>query len=162
MHDVVALACELVRIDSVNPALVAGGAGEAAAAAFVVDWAGRAGIEATVHEATPGRPSVVVRARGGGGGGPLLLCGHLDTVGYEGVRDPLLPRIAGDRLFGRGAYDMKAGLAAALGACRDAAALGLAGDVVVAAVADEEHSSLGVQEVMRELAADAAMCREAT
>src|SRR4051794_16367547 len=123
MHDVVALACELVGVDSVNPAPAArgageaaaapgrggrgrGGAGEAAAAAFVVDWARRAGIEATLHEATPGRPSVVVRARGSGGGRTLLLCGHLDTVGYEGVRDPLLPRIAGDRLFGRGAYDM--------------------------------------------------------
>lgn len=77
-------------------------------------------------EATPCLPSVLVRARGAGGGRTLLLCGHLDTVGVEGMRDPHTPRVEGDRLYGRGAYDMKAGVAAALLTCRDAAALGLA------------------------------------
>ena len=101
-------------------------------------------------EATPGRPSVRrARPRHAAAGGTLLLCGHLDTVDVEGMADPHAPRVDGDRLYGRGAYDMKAGVAAALIACREAAALGLAGDVVVAAVADEEHASLGVQEVLR-------------
>jgi acetylornithine deacetylase len=105
---------------------------------------------------------VLVRARGGGGGRTLLLCGHLDTVGVEGVNAPHEPRVDGDRLYGRGAYDMKAGVAAALLACREAAARGLAGDVVVAAVADEEHSSLGVQEALRAVEADAAIVTEPT
>ena len=137
------LLARLVAIDSVNPALVPGAAGETAIAAFIADWARTGGLEADVLEATPGRPSVVVRAPGSGGGRTLLLCGHTDTVGVEGMTDPHEPRIDGDRLYGRGAYDMKAGLAAALVACREAAALGLAGDIVVAAVADEEHASLG-------------------
>src|SRR5690349_566198 len=162
MHAVIDLTCELVAIDSVNPALVPGGAGETAAARFVLDWAQRQGLQAELREATAGRPSVIVRAQGSGGGRTLLLCGHLDTVGYEGMHDPLAPRIEGDRLHGRGAYDMKAGVAAALVACRDAARRGLAGDVVVAAVADEEHASLGVQELMRELTADAAIVTEPT
>jgi acetylornithine deacetylase len=159
---VIDLLADLVAIDSVNPALVEGGAGERAIAAHVAAWARDAGLQADVLEATPGRPSVVVRAPGRGGGRSLLLCGHLDTVGLGGMRDPLTPRVDGDRLYGRGAYDMKAGVAAALIACRDAAELGLAGDVIVAAVADEEHASLGVQEVLAKLHADAAIVTEPT
>jgi acetylornithine deacetylase len=152
----------LVAIDSVNPSLVPGGAGEAEIAAFVAGWARDRGLESTLLEGTAGRPSVLVRARGSGGGRTLLLCGHLDTVTVEGMRDPHLPRRDGDRLYGRGAYDMKAGLAAALVACREAAALGLRGDVVVAAVADEEHASLGVQEALGAVSADAAVVTEPT
>jgi acetylornithine deacetylase len=68
-------------------------------------------------------------------------------------------------LYARGAYDMKAGVAAALVACRDAGAAGLAGEIVVAAVADEEHASLGIQQVLRHLAGtpiDAAIVGEPT
>ena len=160
--DVADLLSELVAIDSVNPSLVPGGAGEAGIAGFIARWASDAGLEAEVLQATPGRPSVLVCARGTGGGRTLLLCGHVDTVGVEGMEAPHRPRREGDRLYGRGAYDMKAGVAAALIACRDAVAAGLAGDVVVAAVADEEHASLGVQEALRSVRADAAIVTEPT
>jgi acetylornithine deacetylase len=160
--DVVELTSALVAIDSVNPSLVAGGVGESACADFIVEWGTRAGLAVQRLEATPGRPSVVVRAPGAGGGRSLLLCGHIDTVNVEGMTDPHTPRIDGDRLYGRGAYDMKAGVASALVACREAAALGLSGDVVVAAVADEEHASLGVQEALAALSADAAIVTEPT
>jgi acetylornithine deacetylase/succinyl-diaminopimelate desuccinylase family protein len=156
------LLSQLVAIDSVNPSLVDGGAGEAGIAAFVAGWARDAGLEADVLEETPGRPSVIVRARGSGGGRTLLLCGHLDTVNVAGMTDPHTPRVEGDRVYGRGAYDMKAGVAAALVAAREAAELGLRGDIVVAGVADEEHASLGVQEALRSLAADAAIVTEPT
>jgi acetylornithine deacetylase len=156
------LVARLVAVDSVNPALVPGGAGESEIARAIDGWARAAGLETEVLEATPGRPSVLVRARGRGGGRTLLLCGHIDTVNVDGMRSPHTPRVEGDRLYGRGAYDMKAGVAAALVACRDAAALGLAGDVVVAAVADEEHASLGVREALRAVDADAAVVTEPT
>src|SRR4051812_46992130 len=160
--DLKALLSRLVEIDSVNPSLVAGGAGEAAIVSFIAEWAREAGLDCDVLEETPGRPSVLVRARGVGGGRTLLLCGHIDTVNVEGMADAHTPRIDGDRLYGRGAYDMKAGVAAALIAAREATRMGLAGDVVVAAVADEEHASLGVQEALRHVSADAAVVTEPT
>jgi acetylornithine deacetylase len=160
--DVIELTSRLVAIDSINPSLAPGGAGEGEIAAFVADWARAAGLDVQVLERVRGRPSVVVRARGSGGGDTLLLCAHLDTVGTEGMADPLLPRLADGRLYGRGAYDMKASLAASLLACREAARAGLRGDVVVAAVADEEHSSIGVQEVLESVTADAAIVTEPT
>ncbi len=156
------LTAALVAIDSVNPALVPGGAGEAEIAAFLVRWAAENGLDAQVLEGTPGRPSVIITARGSGGGRTLLLCGHTDTVGVDGMTAPHTPRRDGDRLYGRGTCDMKAGLAAALVAARDAAAAGLAGDVVVACVADEEHASLGVQEALTHVRADAAIITEPT
>ena len=152
--ELTALLSSLVAADSVNPSLVVGGAGEHEIATLIEGWARQAGLESERLEETPGRPSVLVRARGTGGGGrTLLLCGHIDTVNVDGMRDPHTPRIDGDRLHGRGAYDMKAGVAAALIAAREASRLRLAGDVVVAAVADEEHASLGVREVLRRVSA---------
>ena len=161
-EDVLDLVGRLVAIDSVNPSLVPGSAGEAGIAAFVAGWAGEAGLVVEMVEETPGRPSVIVRGGRHSGGRTLLLCAHLDTVGLDAVADPLMVRVDGDRLYGRGVYDMKAGLAAALIACRDAAAAGIAGEVVVAAVADEEHASIGVQEVLAHLSADAAIVTEPT
>jgi acetylornithine deacetylase len=153
---------QLVAIGSVNPSLVTGAAGEHPVAEFVADWASQARLQVEILEETPGRPNVIVRTGGAGDGRALLLCGHLDTVGLAGMTDPLIPHIDGERLYGRGAYDMKAGLAAALVACRDVTAAGITGEVIVAAVADEEHSSIGVQQVLPHITADAAIVTEPT
>ncbi len=152
----------LVAIDSVNSSLVPGAAGESEIAEFISDWAEDNGLEAELIEETPGRPSVLVSAGGSGGGRTLLLCGHTDTVNVDDMDAPHAPSREGDRLYGRGAYDMKAGLAAALVAAREAAGRDLRGDVVVACVADEEHSSVGIREALGQIRADAAIVTEPT
>jgi len=145
------LAAALVAIDSVNPALVPGGAGEAEIAAFVAGWLREAGLEVEVV-GSDARPSVLGTARGSGGGRTLMLNAHLDTVGVETMADPFEPRREGERLYGRGSYDMKAALAAAMLAAREAASLALRGDVVLAAVADEELGSVGTETAIAHLA----------
>jgi acetylornithine deacetylase len=151
----------LVAIDSVNPSLVAGGAGEANTARFVADWLERAKLEVSVQDVAPGRPNVVAIARGRGGGRTLLLNAHTDTVGVVGMKTPHTPRAEGGRLYGRGAYDMKAGLAASMLAV--ASLPRLAGDVVLAAVADEEAAGLGTRALLANgLRVDAAIVTEPT
>ncbi len=160
--DVIDLARRLVAIESVNPTLAPGGAGEGEIARFVTAWAEANGLSAETIPSPEGRPNVIVRGRRVGDGPTLMLCGHLDTVGLGSMERPLEPRIDGDRLVGRGAYDMKAGLAAILVACRDASRAGVNGQVVVAAVADEERASLGIQAVLEHVTADAAIVTEPT
>ena len=138
----------LVAIDSVNPDLVPGGAGEAEIADFVAGWLREAGLEVELDEPAPGRPNVVAVARGSGGGASLMLNAHMDTVGVEGMERPFEPVVRDGRLYGRGAYDMKASLAACMLAARRLAAEELSGDVIVTAVADEEYASIGVQSVL--------------
>ena len=86
-----------------------------------------------------------------------MLNAHLDTVGVEGMERPFEPVVRDGRLHGRGAYDMKAGLAACMLAAARLRSEGLAGDVVVAAVADEEYASIGVQSVLKRRRTDAAI-----
>jgi acetylornithine deacetylase/succinyl-diaminopimelate desuccinylase-like protein len=158
--DVIPLLERLISIDSVNPGL--GGRGEEEIAMFVAEWARGAGLEIELDEAAPGRPNVIATARGSGGGRTLLLNAHMDTVGYEGMADPLTPRVEDGRLYGRGAYDMKAGLAACLVAAAEAGRRELRGDVVVTAVVDEELTSIGTQSVLKRVRADAAIVAEPT
>ncbi len=153
--DPVDLAAELIRIDSTNPDLVPGAAGATAVAAHVAAWLRARGFDVRVLEGTPGRPTVLATARGTGGGRTILLDGHLDTVPPgDPERGGLLPRIEDGRLHGRGAFDMKAGLAAMMVAADRARRVGTRGDVVLALVADEEFGSRGTEEALRALAAD--------
>jgi len=156
------LVASLVAIDSVNPDLVEGGAGEAELAEFVAAWLRDAGLEVELDEAAPGRTSVIAVAPGTGGGCSLMLNAHLDTVGVEGMERPFEPIVRDGRLYGRGAYDMKAGLAACMLAASRLRRERLAGDVVVAAVADEEFASIGVRSVLKRQRTDAAIVTEPT
>jgi acetylornithine deacetylase len=159
----VALLAELVSIDSVNPALVSGGAGEAKIAEAVSRHLQASGLRVERQDAAPGRPNIVGILEGQRPGRALMLCGHLDTVGVEGMPAPFHPVEREGRLYGRGAQDMKGGLAAILSAAETLARRGLpAGRIVVAAVADEEHASIGAAELVKRWSADAAIVTEPT
>ena len=154
------LIAALVACDSTNPGLVPGGAGERAVARLIAAELASAGLEVEVSDVLPGRPNVVGRLRGTGGGPSLMLCGHTDVV----AAPPALftPRVRDGRMYGRGTSDMKAGLAAALAAVRSLAADPPAGDVIVAAVVDEEWLSAGAEALAETVSADAAIVLETT
>src|SRR5690554_4736737 len=155
------LLAELIAIDSSNPDLVPGAAGESAIADAVSDWLRPRGFEIHRLEELPGRPSIVAIAAGSGNGRSLMLNGHLDTVtlaGYDG--DRLEPVVRDGSMFGRGAFDMKSGLAAMMVAGAEAASRPHAGDIMLALVADEEYGSSGTEEVLRSFTADAAIVTE--
>lgn len=162
MDEITTLLQQLVAINSINPDLMPGGAGEGEIAHFVANWLERAGVAVTLDEPVAGRPSVIGIVRGTGGGRSLLLNAHMDTVGVEDMARPHEPVVEGKRLYGRGAYDMKAGLAAIMVAAARAKKLSLRGDVILTAVADEEYASLGTQSIVKQWHADAAIVTEPT
>lgn len=163
MSEVVELPKRLIAIDSVNPDLVAGAAGETQIAAFIAAWLRSRGFTVTILEPAPNRPTVVGVRRGSGGGQTLMLNGHTDTVALQPFNgDPLEPRVEHGRLYGRGSYDMKAGVAAMLVAAARVGAADLRGDVIVACVCDEEVASLGSFHLVKHFTADAAIVTEPT
>jgi len=162
--DLVSTLADLVRINSINPILVPGAPGETEIAGFVASSLRNAGLDAELIEPEAGRPSVLGRLQGGGGGRSLLLNAHMDTVGVEGMTNPFDGSVRDGRLYGRGAYDMKGSLAACLGAAKSLARskVRLRGDLLIAAVADEEYGSLGTAAVVKNVRADAAIVTEPT
>ncbi len=165
--DAVALTRELVRVDSRNPTLVAGAPGEGRVARVLADVLAAWGFGVTLREAAPGRPNVIARLGGAEGGRSLMLNGHIDVVGVEGMTHaPWDPVVRDGRIYGRGSSDMKAGVAAmCAAAARASAASGGAidGEIIVTAVVDEEYSSLGTRALVAEgVRADAAIVTEPT
>ena len=160
--DLAELTGRLVAIESTNPDLVPDGVGEGEIAAFVASWLDEAGLDVDQYEAAPGRPNVVGVARGTGGGRSLLLNAHMDTVGVVGMESPFAPFVREGRLHGRGSGDMKGSLAASMLVGAAAIQERFRGDVIVAAVADEEVGSVGTEALVRRSFADAAIVTEPT
>ncbi len=162
--DALALTRALVATDSRNPSLAPDAPGEAPAAELLAETLTAWGFKVDLLEALPGRPNVIARIGGGDGGRSLLLNGHLDTVGVEGMtHDPFTPTERDGRLYGRGSADMKSGLAAMCAAAVRAANTGLGGEVIIAAVVDEEFGSAGTRTLLEAgVTAHAAVVTEPT
>jgi acetylornithine deacetylase len=160
----VALLRDLVAIDSVNPSLTSGARGEADVARRIAGELESIGLRVEIADAAPGRPNVVGVLDGRAPGRSLMFCGHTDTVGVSGMTRPFVPEIRDGRLYGRGAQDMKGGVAAMIGAVRRIVESGglAQGRVIVAAVVDEEHASIGAEALVSKWQADAAVVTEPT
>lgn len=168
MDPVIALLADLVATNSVNPSLVPGAPGEAGAAEVARAAMAAAGLDVVVEEVLPGRPNVVGVLEGREPGPTVMLCGHLDTVGVEGMEAPFAPKLVspaggvGGRLYGRGSQDMKGGVAAMIGAAASLAGSWKRGRLVVAGVIDEEFESAGAEALVKRWKADAAIVTEPT
>ena len=161
--DAVALARALIQIDSRNPTLAPDSAGEGecarALAAVLDDW----GFTVELTDTPPGRPNVVARL------GPvdapaLMLNGHLDVVGVEGMtHEPFAADVRNNRIYGRGSADMKGGLAAMCAAAVAGVTAGARKQILITAVVDEEWESLGTRALLASgVRADAAIITEPT
>ncbi len=154
----------LVRMNSVNPKFSDGSTNERGIAEHLALQMRALGMELSTYDAAPDRTSVVGRLRGTGGGRSLILYGHIDTVGIHEMPEALGAEIRDGRMYGRGTYDMKGGVAACLAAVKALvdARVPLAGDVLIVGAADEEVASIGMSEVLRHVRADAAIVTEST
>lgn len=161
--DPVALTQLLVRIDSQNPSLVPGAAGETAVAkalgAVLEAW----GFDCRLDRVDGERCNLVARI-GRPGGRSLMFNGHLDVVGVSGMTHPPFGGEKRDgRIYGRGSADMKSGIAAMCCAALRANEAGMNGEIIIAAVIDEEFSSLGTRALIASgVRADAAIVTEPT
>jgi acetylornithine deacetylase len=145
----------------VNPDLAPNeGAGEAKIAGIIRGWFNTRGIESWLEEAAPGRPNAIARI-GSGAAPTLIMCAHIDTVSTAGMTiAPFDPRVEGNKVYGRGSYDMKGGATAILCAMAKLANENLRGTAIAALVADEEYASIGAQHFVAHHKADACVVTE--
>jgi len=163
--DARALAQALVRIDSRNPALAPDGPGETACVAMLREVLSAWGFGVDVFESSSGRPNLVARIGAASEGAhTLMFSGHLDVVGVDGMsHPPFAGEVRDGRLYGRGACDMKGGIAAMCAAAWHASRDGLEGELLIAATADEEYESAGTRALLeRGVRCDAAIVGEPT
>lgn len=161
---------EFVAIDSVNPTLVPGATGENHAAQFLSQYLQQRGIEAELQEAAPGRPNVLAwlgpppSIRDGKPCAALAILAHIDTVGPGDMPDPFTPVEKDGSLYGRGALDIKSGVAAMCAAALAFAKNGPAPEkpLLLAAVVDEECNSHGTSALLERVTADCAVVLEPT
>lgn len=167
---------ELVAIDSVNPTLAPatrhggqatgrpGASGEQRASEHVRDFLRANGIAAELEEAVPGRPNVVAAIGPANVKPALIIVAHIDTVGAGDMREPFTPRVRDGKMYGRGALDIKSGVAAMCAAAVEIVREGarLARPVIIAGVVDEECNSIGTEALLRRHTAEAAIVLEPT
>lgn len=156
---------QMISIESVNPRLSDRGSGELELSGYIGQLMQSWGLLIQHQSMGMGRYNVLGILPSPGTGKSLLLNGHMDTVSIEGMN---IPAFVADykegKVYGRGAHDMKGGLAAQLMAMKTIAESGvkLKGDVILACVSDEEYASIGTEELVKKYKTDAAIVCEPT
>jgi len=163
LDDPVELLCALTEINSVNSTLVPGAPGESEIADFIGKWFSDRDFDVTRLEGTPGRPSIVACSKGATTSKKIMLNGHIDTVTIASYDGDGCKAVRKDgNVYGRGTFDMKGGLAGQMIAAHRAVQRGITGQVIVAAVSDEEHGNIGTEEVLKHFTADVGVVAEPT
>jgi len=155
---------KLVSVNSVNPDLSTDGVGELEIGLYIKKLLEALQISSELDYLSSTRLNVIGNIKGSGMGKSLMLNAHMDTVGIYGMEDPFSGNILNGKLYGRGAYDMKASIAAILAmvkALRDYN-IKLNGDVILAFVADEEYNSIGTKKLLEKYKTNAAIVTEPT
>src|SRR5437667_7930811 len=155
---------DLIAIDSVNPSLVPGAAGENEIGGVIATKLHSAGLDVQIQQVAPGRANVIGILEGKQKGRSLMFCGHMDTVGVIGMEAPFDPVRKDGRVYGRGSQDMKGGLASMMAAALHLAEKGglPGGRLVIAAVVDEEFASIGADGLVTKWKTEAAVVGEPT
>ncbi|MBL4954727.1 M20 family metallopeptidase [Neobacillus sp. YIM B02564] len=162
-EELIQIVSGLIRQKSENPLET-----EEEAARFVYNLLVREGIEAELSWAAPGRPNVIARIKGSNPTGPTLLYnGHLDVVpaGEGWSMDPFAAIIQDGKLYGRGAADMKSGVAAMIYAAMMLKRMGnpFSGELILFFNVDEERVNIGMKQFLKEdISADYAIISEPT
>ena len=140
----ISLLSRLIGINSINPTL-SNGPGERELAEFILEYLHKLNIKADIQTIAPGRTNVVAVLQGSSRKDSLLLNSHLDTVGVEGMDHPFTLKGEGDRLYARGAYDMKGSAAIMLLLAEYFVKQPPSADILFTFVADEEDLSAGME-----------------
>lgn len=156
---------DLIRIESVNPSLTTEGKGESEIAQYIGNYLEKIGLIVNYQKLDINRTNVIGILEGSGKGKTIMLNGHTDTVTASGMEiEPFKPRYEKGKVYGRGSYDMKGGLASQIMAVQSIIESNkkLKGNVMLSFVADEEYASLGTEKLIEEYSADAAIVCEPT
>lgn len=155
---------ELVRINSVNPSLAENGPGEEEIGHYIADHLKKLNITTEIDRLGKGRINVTGIIKGTGNGRSIMLNAHMDTVDVTHMKDPFSARIEDRKLYGRGAQDMKASIAAILFMAKKIQdnKVSLSGDIILSFVADEEYNSIGTEHALKKYHTDGAIVTEPT
>ncbi len=153
---------ELVRINSVNPSLSENGPGEEAISLYIADHLKKLNIFTEIDRLGEGRFNVTGIIKGKGSGRSIMLNAHMDTVDVTHMKDPFSASIVDGKLYGRGAQDMKASIAAILSMAKiiQDNKVSLKGDIILSFVADEEYNSIGTEHALKKYHTDGAIVTE--